>query len=404
MLNSHGSCSPRSLAGQAIAVKVAHICPVGYTDGLTYQENMLTRQHRADGHDVLIIASTERLDSQSRWVPCPPGRSLTADGIPLIRLPHPPLLPVRIARKVRWMTGLREALEAFKPDAALFHGLQSASLITYRNFQRSHPEVHCHVDCHTDPYTSGTSWISRTVLHRLMYRPLVRRGMRGLGPLLCISRDVQRFVTTLYGFKVKDLSFYPLGGVVHDDVEYARLRSLGRAKVGARPDQLVLLQTGKMDSRKRLPETLRAFQAASIPNAILVVAGSLAEDNRAEAERLMASNPSVKYLGWVNAELLAELLCACDLYVQPGAQSATMQMAICSRCPVVLRDFPSHAPFVSENGWLVNDEADVLRAFEQVRENGGVLKRMAEQSHRIASTLLDYRALADRVLHARKPS
>jgi 1,2-diacylglycerol 3-alpha-glucosyltransferase len=382
-------------------MRVAHICSSVFTEGLTYQENLLAQQHQRDGHEVAIFAPTERIDSQTRLIQCAPGWSKTATGIPVLRLPHPRGLPLRLAQKFRWMTGLRQALEAFQPDAALFHGPQSLSLLTFRNFQRQHPGVHCHVDCHSDPYTSGTSWLSRNLLHRLFYRPIVRIGMRGLEPLLCISVDVQLFVSRYYGFRPEALAFYPLGGFVHDDQAYRALRERGRARLGLSPDQLILLQTGKMDRKKRLPDTLRAFRDAAIPNATLVVAGSIAEDNRAESERLIAESPNVLYLGWANSETLSELLCACDLYVQPGAQSATMQMAICSRCPVLLRDVPSHAPFLKGNGWLVRNESDILEAFSQIRSNPDQLGLMATRSLEIARDLLDYRSLAQRILMPR---
>lgn len=379
-------------------MRIAHICPSVFTEGLTYQENLLAQQHRADGHDVLIIASTERIDSHTRLVQCEPGRSMTKEGIHLLRLPHPAFLPLRVAQKVRWLTGLRRVLEEFKPEAALFHGPQSLSLLAYRNFQRAHPHAHCHVDCHSDPFTTGVSWFSRNLLHRLLYRPIVRRGMQSLGPLLCVSIDVQQFVMRYYGFQQSDLAFYPLGGFVHDDARYENLRSLARRRLGLHAGQIMFLQTGKMDARKRLPETLRSFRSAEIPDAILVVAGSLAEDTREESESLIRTNPNVRYLGWVDAKLLEELLCACDLYLQPGAQSATMQMALCARCPVLLRDVPSHAPYIQQNGWLVRSEQDILDVFKQIRADRSCLVRMTEHSLRIAQELLDYRSLAKRIV------
>lgn len=383
-------------------MRVAHICPAVFTDGLTYQENLLARQHHLSGHDVIIIAPTEQIDSQTRLVQCAPGWSKTTDGIPLLRLPHPRLLPVRIAQKVRWMRGLRAALDTFRPDAALFHAPQSLSLLTFRNYQRRNPTANCHVDCHSDPYTSGTRWLSRNVLHRCFYGPLVRFGMRGLEPLLCISIDVQQFVSELYGFHSSNLAFFPLGGFVLGDHEYNEIRKRGRDRLGLRDGELLFLQTGKMDRRKRLIETLHSFRRVAIPNARFVVAGSLADDTRELAERAFLATPNAKFLGWVDSQALTELLCACDLYVQPGSQSATMQMALCSRCPVILDDVASHGPFVRGNGWIIRGESGLYAAFQEIRRDPSCLSRMSLQSLEIAKTLLDYSRLAERILQPRR--
>ena len=95
---------------------------------------------------------------------------------------------------------------------------------------------------------------------------------------------------------------------------------------------------------------------------------------------------------------MSDLLCAADVYVQPGTQSATMQMSLCARCPVVLEDVPSHAPFVDGNGWLLKDTNDLPAVFRGISENSSALAPMAAGSLEIALRLLDYRTLAARVL------
>lgn len=382
-------------------MRVAHICPHFFSDGFTYQENLLARQHHADGHEVLVIASAERLDSDGKLVQCETGRSTSVDGFAIHRVGHLPLLPLRVAQKVRWMRGLERVLEEFRPDAAVFHGPQSLSLVTFRNFQRRHPQVHCHVDCHSDPYSTGQTWVSRNLLHRVFYRMLVRAVFPELKPLLCISIDVQRFVVQHYGLAPQELAFYPLGGFPYADEEYQALRARGRVRLAADPETTVILQTGKMDGKKLLVQTLNAFRASALPNAMLVLAGSLSVDTRAVCEPLIAADPRVRFLGWVDARQLSELLCACDLYVQPGSQSATMQLALCCRCPVLLRDVPSHGPFVRENGWLVRSETDIQTAFDQLLDDRSCLAQMSRRSFEIAKELLDYQMLSKRVLAQR---
>jgi 1,2-diacylglycerol 3-alpha-glucosyltransferase len=383
-------------------MRVVHICPHFFSDGFTYQENLLARQHHVDGHEVLVASTEDRLDRDGRLVRCGIGRSVSMDGFEIHRLAFPPMLPRWVARKVRWMRGLMGLLKEFGPDAAVFHGPQSLSLLEFRNFQRLFPQVHCYVDCHSDPYTTGRTWMSRNVLHRIFYRQIVRATLPELGPLLCISLDVQSFVVEHYGLKPEELEFYPLGGVLHSDAEYLQLRERGRSRLSVGPDTTVLLQTGKMDRHKRLAETLRAFSDAGGPSAVLVIAGTISGDTARECMSLIERDVRIRYLGWVNAEQLAELLCACDLYVQPGGQSATMQLALCARCPVVLRDVPSHSPFVRGNGWLIHSQDELRAVFGHIAIDSDVLADMSRRSFELGREFLDYRKLSKRVLQARE--
>ena len=380
-------------------MRIAHVCPTVFTDGLTYQENLLARQNRDDGHDVLIISSTESVDEQknTRFVQQSPGRSMNSDGIDLVRLPYHKWLPLTLARKIRALRGLKRQLELFDPEVVLFHGGQSWEILTLRDFAREHQSSRCFVDFHSDQYWSGRGFISRTLLHRIFYRWLIRKSLPSLKPPLCISVDVQNFVSEMYGIPLETLEFFPLGGFVYDDDTYKKIREEGRVRLGVRPDQLLFLQTGKLDRRKKLVESLRAFQAANINDAIFVIAGAIGPDIANEATSLINAQPNVQNLGWIGSDRLFELLCACDCYIQPGTQSATMQLALCARCPVLLDDVPSHVPFIDGNGWMIRSNESLEAVFRQIDNDRTMLPKLSEQSLRIARRLLDYRILAARL-------
>jgi len=111
----------------------------------------------------------------------------------------------------------------------------------------------------------------------------------------------------------------------------------------------------------------------------------------------MRADHRIQFVGWKSAEELRDLLCAADVYIQPGTQSATMQMSLCARCAVILDDVPSHRPFISGNGWLLNREVSLDDAIGQVVEHVDELPLMAERSADVAAKLLDYRILSARL-------
>ena len=67
-------------------MKILHLClSCFYIDGFSYQENELARQNNLDGHDVLVIASTENYDANGRLVYGEPREYIGSDGVPVVR-------------------------------------------------------------------------------------------------------------------------------------------------------------------------------------------------------------------------------------------------------------------------------------------------------------------------------
>lgn len=380
-------------------MKIAHLClSCFYIDGFGYQENELVRQHVVDGHDVIVIASTENFGPDRKLTYVEPGTYMGKDGAKVIRLPYRKFLPHKIMKKLRLHPGVFRLLEDFNPDVILFHGLCGWEMFSATKYKRKHPPVKLYADSHEDQNNSARNFVSKYLLHKLYYATIVRSCRKYLDKVLCVSIETMDFVEDTYRVPRSELEFYPLGGRVFDDVEYLARRERGRQAAGIAADEVMLLQSGKMGPRKKVLESLRAFIAAKGDHLRFILAGSFDEKLRGEAEALIESDARIRFLGWKAADELGDLLCAADVYVQPGTQSATMQMSLCARCPVVLDDVPSHKPFVDGNGWLLKATDDMAGVFRAISENPAALAPMSAQSLKIASRLLDYRALAARIL------
>jgi hypothetical protein len=293
--------------------------------------------------------------------------------------------------------GVFQLLCDIKPDVILFHGLCGWELRTVVRYKRLNPTVRLYVDSHEDSNNSARTFLSNYILHRLYYAWIIRQCMRSVDKILCISVDVMSFVQRMYGIPLELLEFYPLGGEVFSDAEYAERRARGRFELGLQDDQVMVLQTGKMGRRKKVLESLSAFSNTQGDNLRLVLAGSFEDDIKSDALSRVARDARIIFLGWKTTEQLKSLLCAADIYIQPGTQSATMQMSLCARCPVVLDDVPSHRPFVEGNGWLIKHVDELPQVFELIRDEPVALGRMSGKSLEIAKRHLDYRALAARI-------
>lgn len=378
-------------------MKVAHLClSCFYIDGMAYQENDLVREHVRSGHQVAVIASTETMDPQTGLKYVEASTYDGRDGARVTRLPYRRWLPHKLMRKLRMHPGVYQQLRAFRPDTILFHGTCGWELRAAARYVRDNPAVLLYVDSHEDKYNSARDPVSRELLHKRFYGPVLRSALPHIQRVLAFSTEAMDFVETTYGVPRDMLEFFPIGNHPIADEEYDARRRATRDKLGLADDQIAIVQSGKQQRRKKLIEALDAFAEVDDPRLRLFIAGSLQEDIREAAEQRIAADERVRFLGWQDREMLTDLLCAADVYLQPGTTSATMQHSLCCRCAVILDDIPSHLPYQQQNGWFISGQSDLLAALREIGRAD--LEAMKANSRRFAEEKLDYAVLAKRIL------
>jgi glycosyltransferase involved in cell wall biosynthesis len=379
-------------------MKIVHFClSCFYIDNFAYQENELVAQNVADGHDVVVIASTETYGDDGRLHYLSPGTYIGSDGARVIRLPYRQFLPHFAMRKLRMHPYVYKLLITEDPDTILFHGLCGWELITVARYVKTHPAVKLYVDSHEDFNNSARTIISKYLLHLCYYRWIVRKSLPSIDTILCISVDTITFVRHVYGVSAKNIELFPLGGSIVSDAEYAETRSRIRKSHSLQTDHLVFIQSGKIDYSKKLLEALGAFSSLGNPNLVFFVVGYLHHEVKDQVFAFMRRDSRIRFLGWKTPSQLRELLCAADIYVQPGTQSATMQMSLCCRCIAILDDVPSHKLFINDNGWLVGKKLSLNEAFSLASQNHHRLDHMSNKSFKVATRMLDYKVLAARL-------
>jgi glycosyltransferase involved in cell wall biosynthesis len=380
-------------------MKIIHCClSCFYVDNYSYQENELIREHVNLNHDVLVIASTESFGTLQEKVYIAPNRYIGAEGAKVIRLPFARWLPLEIMKKIKSYKGLYEELEEFMPDVIMFHGISALELLTVSRFKKNYPGTIFYVDNHADKNNSARGFFSQFFLHKFFYKIIIKNCLPQIDKVLCISVESMNFCSTMYSIPKFMLEFFPLGGHVFTDYEYFLRRKRVREKFNLNADSIIFLQTGKFDVKKCLIESLIAFSSVRNKNFRFLIAGGLDETIKKQVVSLIKNDNRVDFLGWQDSDSLKDLLCAADVYVQPGSQSATMQMSLCARCPVVLDNVESHQVFMNGNGWLVNDERSLKKVFETIDRLPVELKSMSHRSLKISQELLDYKRLSKRIL------
>jgi len=357
----------------------------------------LPRKNREDGHQVQIIASCETYIKAKKLGYVPPSSYITEDGIPICRLAYRRGAPGFAKRKLRMHSGLMGLLEDFSPDVILFHGICGWELLTVAKYKTHHPNTRLYADTHTDAHNSARSLISKHILHRLYYRTIVRLALPHLDRVLFTTPETGDFARRNYGIPDTAMEYFPLGGEVYPDRLYGERRTETRRRIGLCDEDILVLQAGKLERRKKVLESIRAFREREREGLRLVLVGSVGNDIADELDSLLQDAPSISYLGWQHYSVLMDYLCAADVYLQPGSQSAIMQSAVCLRCPVVLDDVPSHRALVRGNGWLLNGSLSLSNVLDEVARKPGELRDMSARSLHIGKTLLDYKKLAARL-------
>ena len=379
-------------------MRILHCCLSNfYFDGYGYQENILPTINKADGHEVKIIASTESITENSTTAYVDAGSYETPCGIPITRIPYRNFGSRYLNNKLKFYKGLVGELEKFNPDVILYHGTGGGAIRDIIKYKKRHPHVKLYMDSHEDYHNSATNWVSKNIQHKLIHAPLTRHAYPYLEKLFYISEETKDFLIDCYKLPTDKMEFYPLGGVIIDGDERQERRTRIREELGLSEDDILLCHSGKLDKLKRTSDILKALAQVKADNLRLVIIGSTPNETKGEILSGVEADERVSYLGWKTADELLGYLCACDLYVQPGSQSATMQSALCCGAAVMLYPHKSHNVYLKENGWLVEGCSDMSQALSDAAKNPEKVKKMGDNSLALAKGMLDYRVLAARL-------
>lgn len=364
-----------------------------YIDNANYQENALPRQNKEDGHEVFIIASTEIFVENNILGYTMPRSYISEDGISVTRLPYCKIINRFFSAKIRKYLGLSKVLEDLYPDVIYFHGMASYDMVTVANYKKTHSSVSIFVDSHEDYNNSGRNFLSKYILHRIVYRKFIKKALPYIKKILYITAETKSYIEKEYGVYGNILSYYPLGGYVFSNEEYFQNRLVIRKQLNISDIDTVFMHSGKMDFGKKTLDVMSAFTANKEKNYKLVIVGSFSDDIINEAHQYINKDNRILFVGWKSGSELITYLCGADLYIQPGGQSATMQNALCSRCAVALYPHLSHKALLGDAAFYIESVDDIAMLLDEVAITPALLEQRKNQCFEIAKNKLDYKSL-----------
>ena len=348
------------------------------TDGASYQENLLPKYHRRLGHTVTVIAL--QWSMQADGTPGPDRREpyFNTDDVKVIRLPMRGREDYR--RKLRRVRGLYDALRREKPDILFVHGCQFLDADVVARYAAEH-DVIMYVDNHADFSNSARTFLSREVLHRLLWRHEARALSKYARRFYGVLPARVDFLREMYDLPAEQCELL-LMGADDDEVVPAlveKRRNEVRARYHLHAEDFFVVTGGKIDSAKRqtllLAEAVRAMRDARVK---LLVFGSVEPSLRAEMNRL-CDGETVFFAGWAGIAEAYGYFSAADLVAFPGRHSVYWEQAAGVGRPMLVKYWQgtTHVDLGGNVRFLHLDSADEIRqALEELLEDPAQLDAM----------------------------
>ncbi len=384
-------------------MKILHICTSGeYTDGFSYQDNLIAKYMKKDGLDVYVIASPCAYDEDGNTVFLPaPQRYVNECGVKVTRLPF--RKPFKVRRKLRSMKGFYEELEKISPDVVFFHNPQTSDTAVLMKYLKKNPQVELYADSHIDFSNSATNWLSKHILHDIIWRHYVLklkdRAIRFYGVL---PARVE-FLQNVYHVPAEKTELLVMGG---DDelvtaAENSGARKKIREKYGIAPDDFLVMTGGKIDAFKT--ETLLLMQAvAEIKNEKLklIVFGSVAPELKKRVNDL-CDGKKIQYIGWVHAKDSYEYFAAADLVVFPGRHSVFWEQVTAQGVPMLCKKWhgTTHVDLDGNVKFLTRDSAEEIKEeIERLLADPELYKEMKTVAEEKGKKVFSYADISRRAI------
>lgn len=315
---------------------IVHLCLCGpVTDGWNYQDNLLPKYHKKMGMDVTIITSHWIWGEDGKLTIDPREEYYNENGILVKRLD---IAGGRtLSDKFKKYESLVDTLEKCSPDILFIHGCQYMDVVAVVKYVKKRKPV-VYVDNHADYSNSATNWLSKNVLHKIVWRSMAKRLEPVTTKFYGVLPARVDFLHDLYGIDKKKIELLVMG--VDDEVaeNVSNRDSVGktREKFGITGDEYLLVSGGKIDRAKCQTLDLMKAVKQMEGNLKLIVFGSVEEELKEQFADLV-DGQKIIYAGWLSAYESNELFAIADLVVFPGRHSVFWEQVVGLGIPLMVK-------------------------------------------------------------------
>ena len=361
-------------------MKITHLCLCGpFTDNFSYQENLLTKYHRKLGFEVSVITSQYIYNKNGQLNIDDRSVYRNEYGIKVIRLRT--LFNTSTNFKFKRYKGLYKSLNYEKPDIIFIHGLQFLDIKKVVLYLKRNPDVKVFVDNHADFSNSATNWLSKNILHKLLWRKmahLINPYTERFYGVLPARVDFLNKIYKLPSDKIELL----LMGADDEKVKEAKnkdIRKNIRKKHKIKDDDFLIVTGGKIDNAKRQTLLLmKAIKQIKNENIKLIVFGSIIKELEKEVKSL-ADGKKIQYIGWMQSEDCYKIFAAADLGVFPGRHSVLWEQAVGTGLPCIFKYWhgTTHVDLGGNCEFIYNDSIEeIITKINKIVNNRNLYNKM----------------------------
>ncbi len=320
-------------------MKIVNICMgAPFTEGYTYQDNLLPEYQRKLGHDVTIITSTLQRDANGKIVDGLPEDKIMINGVRLVRI----AAGNKLKRVFGVYPSIRKLLDESEPDLIYVHGLATHVPAIAMDYKRNHLGVHLIADNHQD---EGTTYTSKFPFNLMMkyYKFRWKNWINHFDKVYGVTSWRVRFAHEIYGIPKEKLDTLIMG-IDEDKMlsDKVAVRKEVRDELNLTDDMFVFVTGGKLDSRKKTLETLRAFTQLKQENIRLLIFGMPLPDIKKEFDKLITRDKRIIYLGYIDSSMVHRYFLASDFGMFPGRHSVLWEEAIGCGLPCLFKQYEEH--------------------------------------------------------------
>lgn len=322
-------------------MRIVHLCiSIPYNDYWGYQENLLPKYHRKQGHDVTVI-TTNTIQVEGGFETVPTGRYLLDDGQQIIRLDYEHGFSKKLSvfrKKFTILPLLRE----LKPDFIMVHGLANCTALQVKKYVKKYAP-HCRVvaDSHKDydnqyPYRG---WKRKLLF--AYYRRLNRRMASCYETVFGVTPGRVEYMQREFLIAPERSALLVMGAddeaIAFDKKDKLRKELCSRYEI---PENDFLIVTGgRIDEAKNIHLLMQAFAQADLENTTLLVFGNI-HPTIEQTIQTLAKHPKIRYIGWVDSQKVYDIFLSAQLAFFPGSHSVLWEQACACGVPCVFKDDP----------------------------------------------------------------
>lgn len=381
-------------------MRILHICLCGpVTDNWNYQDNMITKYHKKLGHSVTIVSSQWIWNKEGMLSKCEETDYINNDGVRMNRLQIKGKDDFN--RKLKRYDGVYKAISNIQPDIIFVHGCQFLDLMMVVKYIKKNKNVKVYVDNHADLSNSATNWISKNILHKVLWKFCAKRIEPYTTKFYGVLPSRVDFLIDLYKIPEEKVELLVLGADDDKVIEAKsnNIRDNIRKEYGIKSGDFLIITGGKIDFAKK--QTLLLMQAVKRLNrkdVKLIVFGSVIEELKANINNF-CDGEMIQYIGWIEPTESYKYFASSELVVFPGRHSVFWEQVVGLGIPMIVKHWAgtTHIDIGGNCKFLYKDSVDEIQEIiKEIVNNQVLYEKMKKLAIEKGMEKFSYKEIAKR--------